>query len=233
MILGYVRVSTEDQINGTSPDEQENVIRGYAMTQGATKFDIQIYSDMGVSAAEPLRTRPEGSRLLKDAQPGDTVVASKLDRMFRSALDALTVVDYCVANKINLVLFDMGSQPVTGEGISRVFLTMLAAFAEFERGRIRDRMIQGKAAKEAKGGFNGGVGAVYGYRVVGEGKQAMLEENPDEQMVLGWIRDEAQKPSFTNHRMTRILKERGVKNRVGKTFRAFEVQRIAERVRAQ
>jgi hypothetical protein len=71
-----------------------------------------------------------------------------MDRIFRSARDALETVDHCMAEKINLVLFDMGVQPVTAdEGMSRMFFTMLAAFAEFERGRIRERMIQGKAAK--------------------------------------------------------------------------------------
>lgn len=234
MILGYTRVSTADQAqdNRTSLPEQENVIYGYAMTQGIDRFGVQIYSDAGVSARVQLKHRPEGDRLLKDAQPGDTVVASKMDRIFRSARDALETVDYFMQQKINLVLFDMGIQPVTGEGMSRMFFTMVAAFAEFERQRIRERMIQGKALKVKKGGHIGGEPA-YGYRVVGEGRSAMIEEDPTEQEVVNLIRDKVHLQMFSNPVMARELNERGFRNRVGKPFAAYQVQRIAERLTAQ
>ena len=87
MLLGYTRVSTLDQAadNRTSLDEQERVIRGIAMVRGVDKMDVTIYSDPGISGAVPLRFRPEGKKLLAEMKAGDTVVASKLDRMFRAA----------------------------------------------------------------------------------------------------------------------------------------------------
>lgn len=232
MILGYIRCSTEDQVKGTSLSEQENVIRGYAMTQGVDHFGVQVYSDAGVSAKDPLRERPEGNRLIADAQPGDTVIASKMDRIFRSARDALEMVDYFKEKKISLVLFDMGTQPVTDEGMSRMFFTMLAAFAEFERGRIRERLVQGKESKAKKGGHIGGEPA-YGYRVIGEGRAAMIEEHPEEQEIVKLIRSEVHQPSFSNPVMARKLNERGLRNRTGKPFAPYQVQRIAERLTSQ
>lgn len=234
MILGYARVSTADQAqeNRTSLPDQENVIYGYAMTQGIDRFGVQIYSDAGVSARVQLKHRPEGERLLEDAKPGDTVVASKMDRIFRSARDALETVDYFMNNKINLVLFDMGIQPVTGEGMSRMFFTMVAAFAEFERQRIRERMIQGKASKVKKGGHIGGEPA-YGYSVVGEGRTAMLVENPEEQSVINFVRDRVHQPFFCNSTVRGKLNELGFRNREGKQFHTYQIQRIAERLVAQ
>lgn len=233
MILGYIRVSTADQAQDdrTSLPEQENVIYGYAMTQGVDRFGVQIYSDAGVSARTPLKNRPKGDQLLRDAQPGDTIIASKMDRIFRSARDALETVDHCKATGIKLVLFDMGIQPVTDEGMSRMFFTMLAAFAEFERARIRERMIQGKAAKVKKGGHIGGP-PPYGYRVVGEGRAATLEENPAEQAIINAVRDKVHLQFFSNPVMARELNAKGLRNREGKPFAPYQVQRIAERLMA-
>lgn len=233
MILGYCRVSTAEQAQDdrTSMPEQENVIYGYAMTQGIDRFGVSIYADAGVSARIHLEDRPQGARLLKDARAGDTVIASKMDRIFRSARDALETVDHFMQNKINLVLFDMGIQPVTGEGMSRMFFTMVAAFAEFERARIRERMIQGKAAKVKKGGHIGGE-PPYGFRVEGEGRSAVLVEDEREQEIINAIRDEVHVPFFSNAQMARKLNERGLRNRVGKPFYPFQVQRIAQRLTA-
>lgn len=232
MILGYIRVSTADQAqeDRTSLSQQENVVYGYAMTQGIDRFGVQIYSDGGVTASLPLKDRPEGGRLLKDAQPGDTIIASKMDRIFRSARDALETADYCKAQGINLVLFDMGPESVTGDGMSRMFFTMVAAFAEFERTRIRERMIQGKAAKAEKGGHIGGAPA-YGFRVIGEGRSATLEEHPAEQAVINIVRGELG-PSFSSRTVLRKLKAKGYRSRTGKPFYTFQVQRIVERLQA-
>lgn len=232
MILGYVRVSTDEQTNGTSPAEQEAVIYGYAMTQGVDRFGVQIYYDAGVSAKTPLKDRPEGKKLLADAQPGDTVIAAKMDRLFRSARDALEVADQFMATQINLILFDMGIQPVTGDGPSRMFFTMLAAFAEFERGRIRDRLVQGKLSKAKQGGHIGGE-APYGYRIVGEGRSAKLEEHPEEQAVIAAIRPRIKLPAFSNSRMARELNVGGYRNRAGKDFATYQIQRIVERLTSQ
>lgn len=234
MILGYARVSTIDQAeeDRTSLPEQENVIHGYALTQGVDRFGVQIYSDAGVSARTPLRERPQGIRLLEDAAAGDTIVASKMDRIFRSARDALEMVDYFRHKGIHLVLFDIGVAPVTSdEGTSRLFFTMLAAFAEFERTRIRERMLQGKGAKAKKGGHIGGE-APYGWRIEGEGRAAKLVAHPEEQRVISIVRHQIANPQFTHMRMVHDLNGRGLRNRTGKPFACYQVQRIAERLRA-
>ena len=76
-------------------------------------------------------------RLLAALQPGDVVVAAKLDRAFRSAADALETLEELKKDKIGLHLIDLGGD-VCGNGISKLVFTILSAVAENERERVRD-----------------------------------------------------------------------------------------------
>ena len=176
MLLIYQRVSSTEQAadDRSSLENQERIGRGFAMTKGFNQFDIATYCDPGVSATIPLRRRPAGQRLLEDMKPGDYVFASKLDRMFRSASDACNMAEIFKEKGINLVLFDLGSEPINSSGISQFFFTIIAAVAQLERTMIRERMEAGKKAKREKKGHAGGV-APYGYRIVGHGRAAQLE----------------------------------------------------------
>ena len=149
MLLGYARVSTAEQAadDRSSLENQEKIIRGYAMAMGVNQFDTAIYTDPGVSASIPLRNRPSGGRLLSDAKKGDTIIASKLDRMFRSASDALNMVEIFKEKNINIVLFDLGSEPINSSGIAQFFFTVIAAVAQLERTMIKERCNNGKKAK--------------------------------------------------------------------------------------
>jgi putative DNA-invertase from lambdoid prophage Rac len=85
----------------------------------------------------------------------DLVIAPKLDRMFRSALDALQVVEALKTRGVKLHLIDLGGD-IAGNGLSKLFLTIAAAFAEAERDRICERVGQVKADQKARGRFLGG-----------------------------------------------------------------------------
>jgi DNA invertase Pin-like site-specific DNA recombinase len=71
--------------------------------------------------------------------------APKLDRLFRSALDALKVVESLKGKGVKLHFLDLGGD-IACNGISKLFLTIAAAFAA-ERDRIRERIGQAKAGK--------------------------------------------------------------------------------------
>lgn len=118
--------------------------------------------------------------------------ADKLDRAFRNAADALATAERLKARKIDLIVADMGSEPVTQNGVSRMFFGMLALVAEFERERIRERSAEGRAAKRQNGGHIGG-SAPFGFRKVGTGRAARLELDPVQQAALSDIRKLAAK----------------------------------------
>ena len=87
-VYAYARVSSAGQAeSGLSLEEQTRRCAGRALENGWTI--AHTYVDRAVSGSIALAARPEGGRLLQVLQPGDQVIAAKLDRVFRSALDAL------------------------------------------------------------------------------------------------------------------------------------------------
>lgn len=227
MLLGYTRVSTSEQAGDdrTSLAEQERVIKGMAMAMGIGQFDLQVYSDPGVSGSIALENRPEGGKLYNDAKRNDTVVASKLDRLFRDALDAQNVYKEFKKRGVHLILYDMGVEPVTKDGMSKFFFTMLSAFADLERTRIGERMMDGKAAKKRAGGHIGG-SAPTGFKKIGEGRAARLEPDPDEQKILKVVSENLYKSPGG---IRRILRSQGLVSRTGKVFQVNQVQRLMAR----
>ena len=232
MLLIYSRVSLIEQAGEgkTSLAEQERIGRGFAMAKGFAQFDTAVYTDAGVSASIPLRERPSGKELLEVAKRGDFIFAAKLDRMFRSASDALNMAEIFKEKGINLVLFDLGSDPINGSGISQFFFTIIAAVAQLERTMIRERMTSGKKAKKAKGGHIGGK-TPYGYRVIGHGRDARLEMAEEEQKVIEQVRAWKKEHEILGvAATTRLLTEQGMLARNGKPFHQMQVSRIIEQV---
>jgi putative DNA-invertase from lambdoid prophage Rac len=120
------RVSTTAQAdNGESLRAQQRTLEGYTMMHNL-KLD-QVFVEHGVSGSKPLQVRREGKRLLAALLPGDLVITSKLDRMFRSARDALDVLDRLKKQNVSLHMIDLGGD-VTGNGISKLAFTILRAW---------------------------------------------------------------------------------------------------------
>jgi Resolvase, N terminal domain len=119
-------------------------------------------------------------------QKGDTLVAAKLDRVFRSAGDCLDVVETLKARGVSLFLLDLngGADDVSGNGIARLFLTIVSAFAEFERDRIGERIRATKRAQKARGEYLGGR-PPFGYSYDAEHR---LVPVPEQQAALRRIR---------------------------------------------
>src|SRR5277367_629211 len=152
-IYGYCRVSTVRQATeGESLEVQRRQIEGYAHMHGLTLAEVLV--EGGVSGSVPVEERPVGGALFAKLQRGDIVIAAKLDRLFRSALDALKVVESLKGRGVKLHLLDLGGD-IAGNGISKLFLTIAAAFAEAERDRIRERIGQAKADQKSRGRYLG------------------------------------------------------------------------------
>ncbi|TXN10704.1 resolvase [Methylobacterium sp. WL122] len=177
-VYGYARVSTGRQASeGESLDVQQRQIEGYAMMIGL-KLD-GMFVERGVSGSKPLGDRPEGAALLAALKPGDTVITAKLDRMFRSSLNALDVLAQLKARSISLHMIDLGGD-VTGNGISKLVFTILSAVAEAERDRIRERIAVVKEDQKGRGRYLGGT-VPFGFAVAADGS---LREVAAEQTAI-------------------------------------------------
>jgi DNA invertase Pin-like site-specific DNA recombinase len=180
-VFGYSRVSTAEQADeGVSLAAQQQQIAGYAMMKGLTIAEHFI--ERGVSGSMPLADRPEGARMLAAVGRGDIIVVSKLDRAFRSAADALTVLEELKAQGVGLHMIDLGGD-VIGNGISKMVFTILAAVAEGERDRLRERIRDAKRHLASQGVFSGGK-RPFGYDIVPDGDVRRLVPNAAEMAVI-------------------------------------------------
>lgn len=177
-VYSYTRVSTTAQAEeGESLGAQQRRVEGYAMQHDLTVE--RHFVERGVSGSVPLDERPEGQALLAVLKAGDVIITPKLDRMFRSALNALGVLEGLKQQNVSLHMIDLGGD-VTGNGISKLVFTILSAVAEAERDRIRERIADVKRDQKTRGRFLGG-SRPFGWQVAADGS---LEVDPDEHKAL-------------------------------------------------
>lgn len=133
MIYGYARVSTKTQASdGNSLESQEKQL----LDAGATI----IYKDTFTGTKSE---RPELNKLKEKLIPGDKIIVTKLDRLARSTEDGLALVKEWNANNITVHVLNMGCIDNTPTG--KLILTVILAFAEFERDMICERTQEGRA----------------------------------------------------------------------------------------
>ncbi|MBL6600311.1 MAG: recombinase family protein [Alphaproteobacteria bacterium] len=177
-VYGYTRVSTVEQAeDGHSLETQRRMIEGQATILGKTVD--RIFTDRAVSGGRPLDKRPQGQVMLDILQRGDAVIATKLDRMFRSASDAIQMLEQFKNRGVSLFLLDLGGD-VTGNGVSQMVFTIMSAVAQFERERIAERIAEVKETQRRKGRYLGGI-TPFGWRVTDDGG---LVEDPGQQRAI-------------------------------------------------
>jgi putative DNA-invertase from lambdoid prophage Rac len=182
-VYGYCRVSAMIQADeGESLEAQARRIEGYAHMQGLPL--ARTFIDRGVSGSKPLAERPQGEALLAALQTGDVVITADLDRMFRSALDAQRELHSLHERKIELHAIRLGLGNVLTNGHARVVFGILAAVAEGERDRIRERISQVKADQKARSRYLGG-SVPFGYQI---GEDRALVPVPEQQAALALMR---------------------------------------------
>jgi putative DNA-invertase from lambdoid prophage Rac len=186
-VYGYARVSTVRQATeGESLEVQQRQIEGYALMHRLTLAGVVV--EEGVSGSVPVEERPVGRPLFAKLQRGDIVISAKLDRLFRSALDALKVVESLKTRGVKLHLLDLGGD-IAGNGLSKLFLTIAAAFAEAERDRIRERIGQVKADQKARGRYLGGK-IPFGFRRGDDGE--LVQHEPEQEAIREMVALRAQ-----------------------------------------
>jgi putative DNA-invertase from lambdoid prophage Rac len=203
-VYGYTRVSTERQADeGESLDVQQRQIGGYAMMKG---LEIgRVFVERGVSGSTHLNERPQGAALLAALEPSDVVVTAKLDRMFRSALDALDVLQQLKDRSISLHMVDLGGD-VTGNGISKLVFTILSAVAEAERDRIRERVRDVKRDQKERNRFLGGT-VPFGWKLADDG---LLVEDAQAQAAIATMREARAAGGSLRHCAEMVRKRHGL-----------------------
>lgn len=162
-VLGYCRVSTQVQGDeGTSLDRQRESIERYCREHGLPAPEVRVEIESGAAHRE--EAREEQRRTLDDLRPGDVVVVAAQDRWSRDTVHFLRSVDEITRKGGRFFALAERFDPSTPEG--RFVSTIMAAVAEQERARIRDRTLGARQRLRAQGAWVEGQ-APLGYRVEG------------------------------------------------------------------
>ena len=144
MIYGYARVSTAGQSkDGNSLEDQTKALEAY----GCQEIITEAFSGKSME-------RPAFSMLFQKLQEGDTLVVTKLDRFARTAIDGVSAVRELFNRGVRVHILNMGLVENTLTG--NLILTVMLAFAEYERGMIVERTQTGKAVARQDPNFREG-----------------------------------------------------------------------------
>ncbi len=145
--IGYCRVSTTKQADeGMSLDAQTRLVTAAAAQRGLT-LDVVTEGKSGKS----LTGRPALQAALTRLKAGEaqTLIAPKLDRLARSVVDLVGIVDRSNREGWRLILLDLDLDTATPQG--RLVVTIMAGMAEFERALISERQKESHAHRRDEG----------------------------------------------------------------------------------
>ena len=165
MIRGacYVRVSTDNQLENYSIEEQTARLRAYCKAKDITI--VKMYTDGGYSGGSI--NRPALQQLLQEIESKnvDAVIVYKLDRLSRSQKDTLMLIeDKFLANSVDFISINENFDTSTPFG--RAMIGILSVFAQLEKDQITERFTMGRIGRAKNGYFHGGGFAPTGYDYV-------------------------------------------------------------------
>lgn len=160
VVVGYARVSTENQLENYSIEEQTERLKAYC---AAKDWSLRkLYVDGGFSGGNT--NRPALQQMLAAIRQGgvDAVVVYKLDRLSRSQKDTLTLIeDELLAYGTDFVSINENFDTSTPFG--RAMIGILSVFAQLEKDQITERFTMGRIGRSKAGYYHGGSHPPTGY----------------------------------------------------------------------
>ncbi|PTL16784.1 recombinase RecB [Staphylococcus gallinarum] len=168
LVGGYIRVSTERQVEGYSIEGQITQIEQYCQFNGYELVDI--YADRGISGKS--MNRPELQRMLNDAKNGklDCVMVYKTNRLARNTSDLLTIVEEL--HRQNVEFFSLSERMEVKNSTGKLMLQILASFSEFERNTILENIYNGQHQRALEGYYQGNL--PLGYNNIPDNKKELM-----------------------------------------------------------
>jgi len=185
----YARVSTEEQVQNFSIENQLEHLRKTCKQQGYHVY--KEYIDLGWSGTTI--DRPALTKLLNDARGKlfDVVLVYKLDRLFRSNRHMYNTLAEWEERGISVSSVTEPFDTTTTMG--KAYLGMASTFAEWERNTFIERSQQGIRKAVESGIYSGGIVA-YGYRLNTNTKKLEIDEQEAKVIrdIFGWILEDGQ-----------------------------------------
>ncbi len=212
----WIRVSTEDQAKGESPEHHEERARAYAKSRG---WEVRELYNLAGQSGKAVMQHPEAKRMMKDIERGHItgLVFSKLARLSRNRRELEDFSDYFRKHDADLISLSEAIDTSTAGG--RMFFHLLGVFAQWEREEITER-VNASVLTRAKLGKSINGSAPYGY----QWKDRKLVIQPEEAA----IRRKAYELFLENRRkgqVARLLNAAGYRSRNGSIWRDTQVFR--------
>ncbi|HOV88391.1 MAG TPA: recombinase family protein [Syntrophobacteraceae bacterium] len=220
----YLRVSAPDQAgeDAYGLDAQNHAIQKYCQ-----EHDIDLVAVYEDTQSGAITDRPGLMALLAECKTGKftKVLVPKLDRLSRDALYCLWIEKELRKNNVELI---SAAEPYRWDDpMQKMMLTIMAAFAEYEKELIKIRLCGGRKAKARKGGYSGGRPCI-GYKAK-SGSKALLLDDAKAKIVKRVFEIRDSHPDLYLKDIARMLNEEGHTPAKGKKFYPMQVQRILKK----
>ena len=224
-LAGYLRVSTDGQVDAFGKDVQREGIERYVALSGDTV--TEWFEEDGVSGKVEGADRPAMAQIIARAHEFDGVIAFDSTRIARRLIVQETLIGILWNAGLQVVTSTAGLIEEDSDPTKVLIRQILGVVAEFDHRTTVKKLSDGRRAKIRSGGYGGGT-TRFGVTAVGVGKASSLVQCNEEYRTIQRI-DRWHREGFSMRDIASRLNTDGIPTKMGKQWTAVQISRILKR----